>query len=148
MTCARTRCLEKQKLGEEFFRREHTKPLFEDQDILTVKNLYSIHCFMETFKILKYHIPISLFNLYTMSNRSCLTYISLIPPLDHSHFFYNSSIIWNTIRSKLNIHDLSGNTQSIKERLKLAIHRNQHNHHHIEWIPSYDNDISKIKQFF
>ena len=144
LTCARTRSVENQILGEEFFRREHTKPLFKEHKILVVNNLYSLHCFMETFKILKFHSPISLFNQYTFSNRSSLTYTSLIPPKPGSHFFHNTSKIWNTIRAKLKINDLSIGTNSIRERLKLALHKNQHLHHHIEWIPSHDYDITKI----
>ncbi len=65
MTSARTRPIEQQILGEEFFRREHTKPIFKSQNILSVNNLYSLSCFMETFKILKFHSPISLFNQYS-----------------------------------------------------------------------------------
>ena len=145
MTSARTRPLEHQLLGEEFYKREHTKPIFKNENILTVSNLYSLHCFMETFKILKYHSPISLFNQFTVSKRSCLTHISLIPPKPNTHFFYNSARIWNIVRGKLNIHDLSLSNFSIKERLKKAIHSNQHFHHEIEWIPSHDFDISKIQ---
>ena len=137
MTCARTRSLENQILGEEFFRREHTKPLFREQNILTVQNLYSLHCFMETFKILKFHSPISLYNQYTFSNRSSLTYTSLLPPKPGSHFFHKSSTLWNIIRGKFKINDLSLSTNSIKERLKLAIHKNQHTHHDTEWIPTW-----------
>ena len=144
MTSARTRPIANQILGEEFFKREHTKPLFREQKLLTVNNLYSLHCFMETFKILKFHSPVSLFNQYTISNRSCITYTCLIPPTSNTHFFYNSSKIWNTVRSRFKIPDLSISTTSIKERLRQAIHKNQHLYHEIEWIPSYDYDISKI----
>ena len=144
MTSARTRPLASQTLGHEFFKREHTKPLFKEQNILVVNNLYSLHCFMETFKILKYHSPISIYNQYTFSNRTCLSYISLIPPIKNSHFFRNSSNIWNTIRSKLSITDLSSSTFSIKDKLKDALFKNQHSHSDLEWIPSFDYNLSKL----
>ena len=144
MTCVRTRPFLSQTLGHAFYEREHTKPIFRDQNILVVNNLYSLHCFMETFKILKYHSPISIFNQYTFSNRTCLSYISLIPPLKYSHFIYNSSTIWNTIRSKFSITDLSSSTFSIKDKLKKALLENQHIHHDIEWIPSFDYNLSKL----
>ena len=42
-TAARTRPVDMQKLGPEFFQQEHTKPLFNTNDILTVHNLYNYH---------------------------------------------------------------------------------------------------------
>ena len=39
-TAARTRPIQNQLLGEDFYRQEHTKPLFEKHGILTLKNLY------------------------------------------------------------------------------------------------------------
>ena len=144
MTCARVRSLDDQILGEEFFRREHTKPLFKSQNILTIHNLYFFHCFMEVFKILKFHYPISLYNLYTFSSRTCLTHKQLIPPHPNKHFIYKSSRIWNTVRSKLGIGDLSISASTIKASLKNALHRNQHCHDEVFWLPSHDFDISKI----
>ena len=59
-TCARTRPLNQQILDNEFYIPEHTKPLFESYKILSVQNLYTYHCFMETYKILKFRQPMSL----------------------------------------------------------------------------------------
>ena len=42
-TCARARPRENQLFGENFYRREHTKPLFNQFSILTLKNLYTYH---------------------------------------------------------------------------------------------------------
>ena len=39
-TCARVRQVDKGKLGAEFHSREHTKPLFKEHILLTVKNLF------------------------------------------------------------------------------------------------------------
>ena len=79
-TCARVREYGEQVLGAEFYQKEHTKPLFEEHDILTVQNLYNYHCFLETFKIIKHRSPFSLFSRYQQSRRTYLTYIQLIPP--------------------------------------------------------------------
>ena len=52
-TAARTRPVDMQKLGPEFFRKEHTKPLFNTNDIFTVHNLYNYHVLLCISKILK-----------------------------------------------------------------------------------------------
>ena len=38
-TCVRTRSIDAQKLGEEFYTKEHTKPLFNERNILVVQSL-------------------------------------------------------------------------------------------------------------
>ena len=106
-TCARARPLSEQTLGSEFFAKEHTKPIFKTQSILCVQNLYSYHCFLEVFKILKLHLPTSLFEQYQQSRRSYLTHLQLLPPRPSTDFIYRSSIIWNSIRPKLELNDLS-----------------------------------------
>ena len=40
-TASRTRPIDSQKLGPEFFEREHIKWLFNTNEILTVHNLYN-----------------------------------------------------------------------------------------------------------
>ena len=55
-TCARVRLFEEQKLGAEFFKREHTKPIFTKHSVVNVRNLFVYHCFNEIFKILKFSI--------------------------------------------------------------------------------------------
>ena len=141
-TCARVRSYGNQSLGSEFFIKEHTKPIFELKSILCVQNLYLYHCFMEVFKILKFHLPISLYESYQQSRRSYLTHYQLLPPEPSGDFIYRSSVIWNKIRQKLNITDLSENISNIKIRLKKLLLTNQHQHDKIEWHPSYDFNIS------
>ena len=145
-TAARTRPLENQVLGESFYVKEHTKPIFKKQGILAVQNLYFMHCFMETFKILKFRLPSSLLAHYSFSNRKYLTYIKIIPPKPDNQFIYKSSIIWNTIRSQLQLDDLSISSDTVKNRLRNALHRNQHLYHDTEWLASVDFNIGKLKQ--
>ena len=97
---------------------------------------------MEVFKILKFHLPISLYESYQQSRRSYLTHYQLLPPEPSGDFIYRSSVIWNKIRQKLNITDLSENISNIKIRLKKLLLTNQHQHDKIEWHPSYDFNIS------
>ena len=50
-TSARVRLFEEQKLGVEFFKREHSKPLFTKHSVMNVRNLLIVyHCFNEIFK--------------------------------------------------------------------------------------------------
>ena len=106
-TCARARPFGNQKLGPDFFMQEHTKPLFHKHKILTVQNLYSDFTFMDVFKIYKFRMPISLFEQYEYSRRSCHTHIQIIPPKPSDNFIYRSSILWNSLRHKLGLDDLS-----------------------------------------
>ena len=144
-TSARCREFGSQRLGAEFYMKEHTKPLFEKHSILTVQNLYSYHCFNEVLKILKLKTPYPLYSNYQISRRKYLTYIKLLPPIPAKHFIYRSSIIWNIIREKLGITDILDVSYSqIKSKLRLLLLKNQHIHDQIEWHASHDFDIKKL----
>ena len=144
-TSARSREFGSQKLGAEFYAKEHTKPLFKNHCILTVQNLYSYHCFNEVFKILKEKKPYPLYSSYQTSRRKYLTHIKLLPPTPAKHFIYRSSIIWNTIRDKMGITDLLDvNISQIKTKLRLLLLNNQHQHDDIEWHVSHDFDITRL----
>ena len=58
-TCARVRTYQ-ENTSEKDYSREHTKPLFNHHDILTIHHLYKYHAFLELYKILKHTTPISL----------------------------------------------------------------------------------------
>ena len=68
-TCIRARPYPEQNLPTEFYVKEHSKPLFNKNKILNLKNLYLYHCANETFKILKFRSPIVVHNLYKFSTR-------------------------------------------------------------------------------
>ena len=55
-TCIRARPYPEQNLPTEFYVKEHSKPLFNKNKILNLKNLYLYHCANETFKILKLEV--------------------------------------------------------------------------------------------
>ena len=143
-TCARTRILDKQILDGSFYVKEHTKPLFRENKILVVYNLYYYHSFMEAFRILKLRSPMCIYSQYQLSARTYLTFFKLIPPKPSNHFIYRTSVIWNTLRQKLDINDISISTSSVKKQLRNILHTNQHNHHNIDWLPSHDFSLDTI----
>ena len=130
MLCARSRPLDEQILGSSFFMKEHTKPLFHKNRILTVQNLYTYHTFMEVYKILKYQSPISMYSQYLISNRKYLTHnLNLITPPIAGDFMkwnemkYNSYTppIWDRADAH-NTHRNGGTALSMSERLIIIIH--------------------------
>ena len=61
-TCTRARPYPEQKLPSEFYIKEQSKPLFNKNNILNLKNLYFYPCANETIKILKFRSPIAVHN--------------------------------------------------------------------------------------
>ena len=103
-TCVRCHPQCSQKLGIEFFEKENSKPLYNDNDILTLYNLY-IYCMtVEVFKILKYRMPISLYSHFTRSQRKDTL---LIMSSSSHNFIQRSSELWNLVRQKLKFYELS-----------------------------------------
>ena len=131
-TCARARPLGAQVLGEAFYRKEHTKPLFKAHSILSVQNLYSYHCFMDIFKILKFRTPMAMHSKYSISLRKNTT---LITPDPSYHFFYKSAQLWNIIRPQLKLYDYSVSISQIKSKLKKLLSQIQQCHDEITWVP-------------
>ena len=143
-TCVRSRTLEKQVLDSTFYTKEHTKPLFEKHNILTVHNLYIYHKFMEVFRILKTQSPTCLYSEYSISTRKYLTYIKLNPPKPSINFIYRSSVTWNILRQKLDLTDMSTSASIVKKKLRNILHSNQHYHDKTEWLPTHDFTLDYI----
>ena len=108
-TCARVRKFGTQVLGPEFYCKEHTKKLFNDQKILTIRNIYEYQCCTDIFKILKFRTPSCLFEKLESSQRS--DGLRLILPTLAGDFIYNGSKLWNTAIQALK---LEGGINSIK----------------------------------
>jgi len=119
-TCARTRPLNEQTLGQKFFQKEHTKPLFNKHSIMNVHNLYLYHCINDVFKILKFRTPISLYSLFNLSNRIGRDTLILTPKPSNS-YIYRGSIIWNIVRQRLSITEFTTTTSHIKSSVKHII---------------------------
>ena len=102
-TCARTRTYE-EHTNKKNFCLEHTKPLFNKFNLLSVYNLYTYHTFLDVYKILKTHTPISLFSLFKLSNRN-INFTLQLPTvrleISKRNFIHNSSVKWNSLISKV-----------------------------------------------
>ena len=139
-TCARARPIGLQTLGNDFYMPEHTKPLFKENKILSIHNLYTYHCFMETYKILKFRQPRSLFDNYNISERKPTLLISRFPS---QNFTDRSTRLWNSIAPKLGFEDYSPKVSLIKSSLKKALQISQHRETPLEWTTE-DYNISKL----
>jgi len=117
-TCARSRGFGNENLDSEHFKLESTKPLFQKHSILALRNLYRYRCIIETYKILKYRVPISMYSLYNRSNRKSTM---LITPTPTHNFLYKSSSLWNELIKALNIENFEISICSLKRRTKTAL---------------------------
>ena len=141
-TCARTRSFGNQKLGQEFFIKEHTKPLITKHKLLSVHNLHYFHCATEAFKILKYHTPISLSALFTISQRPGKDTLLLTPARSDS-FVYNSGVALNSARQRLEIADFSISLGSLKSNLKSKILAQQSWGNPQDWLECNTNMLAR-----
>ena len=78
--CVRNMCPSEDHNATRDFTLEHTKPLFNEKEILNLENLYLYHTFMETFKIMKFSAPISMRSVVKFLPRS--EKLKLEVPLD------------------------------------------------------------------
>ena len=119
-TCIRARPYPEQNLPTEFYVKEHSKPLFNKNKILNLKNLYLYHCANETFEILKFRSPIVIHNLYKFSTRGQRNLFIITPPPDNT-FIYKSSVIWNSVKSIFKIDDPATSVSILKLKLKTYL---------------------------
>ena len=130
-TCARTRPIGQQKLDQKFFIKEHTKPIFKHNNILAIQNLYTYHCYLELYKIMKFRAPISLHEGYTCSSRKpCLLICQADPPDNHNT---RSTKIFNVLTPKFRMTDFTTSVMCLRGKLKHALLTNQHNHALLDW---------------
>ena len=119
-TCTQARPYPEQKLPSEFYIKEHSKPLFNKNNILNLKNLYFYHCANETFKILKFRSPIAVHNLYKFSTHGQKNLFIITPPPGNT-FIYKSSVIWNSVKSVFKIDDPATSVSILKLKLKAYL---------------------------
>jgi hypothetical protein len=129
-TCARTRCIDKQKLGSKFYQKEHTKPLFKKKSLLTVHNLHKLTCLMEMFKIIKLESPAPLLNLF---QRSKVRPERFITPKPSTLFIYQSTKLWNDGRNAASKINFSTPTNTMKSTLKKELLSMQCRYDEFEW---------------
>ena len=131
-TCARARGIENQYLGQEFYRRENSKPLFNGNNIMNVRNLFIYHCSNEIFKILKFRTPICMFEIFTLSNRNGRK-TRLLTPYPSKSLFYVGSLIWNVVRDLIKIYEFSIKSGPIKSAIRGLILKIQKQGDPDEW---------------
>ena len=134
MTCSRTRSIGNQKLGAEFYVKEPTKPLFNNNMIFTLQNLYYYHMTLNTYKILNTRVPISLYSMFTLSKRKETL---LITPFPSKNFTYNACCIWNNIRELLAVNEFGVSISKIKNDLRKLLSTRQNLGDQEEW--SHEN---------
>ena len=102
-------CLDKEthlKIIYKDYSKEHTKPLFNSHNILTVHNLYVYHSLLELYKILKFRTPYCVYELFLGSSEVRHSDLILHIPLVLLHcqrqsFIHQASILWNKFYKKL-----------------------------------------------
>ena len=132
-TCARRRTIGRQKLNSTFYAKEHSKPLFNDNKILTVYNLYTYHSITNTHSIIKFRTPISLFTLFTLSNRHGRETL-LTTPHPRNKFLHSTAATWNTARKKIKVTELSFNHSLVKTSTKALLLKQQNIGNRLDWI--------------
>ena len=113
--------------------REHTKPIFNSNKILTVNNLYRYTSACELMKILKFGYPKILADSFTLSSRNDKNLI-ILPRLKNSQFHYKASVIWNDLLKPLKILIVYEIDVSVfKRKLKQYLLDLQEAGHHQIW---------------
>ena len=84
------------------YSKEHTKRLFNSNNLLTVKNLYNYNTLTELYKILKFRIPYSVFSNFIISDRKMLLILRKCNSLKRKRqFCFNAAVKillkWNQI---------------------------------------------------
>ena len=138
-TCVRTRPYtgkDSQKLGKEYYIKEHTKKLFNEHNILAVRNLHIYFCCTEIFKIMKFRNPINLFETLRVSQRN--NSMLLITPRPSSQFSYLGPKTWNSAYKEIltdSEQDLTIKVSTIKAALKTFLMKIQKQYDENEWLP-------------
>ena len=134
-TSARTRPYGEQQLGASFYRKEHTKPLFNAHKILTVYNLYIYMAVNEMGKLLTLRSLSILLEQIKLSSRNKENRIIIESSCQKDSCNHNASSLWNIYIKKLEIPDIHNIIISLlKHKLKTHLHSIQLE----EWNPDID----------
>ena len=102
-TCARSRPFE-DHMAKKNYELENTRPIFIEQEILSLHHLHILHTLLELIKILKERRPVSLAELFQISYRSSSQFLRI--PMHNTdtakrNFVYNASYFWNGIMKRI-----------------------------------------------
>ena len=119
----------------EFYCKEHTKPLFNKQAILTPHNAYKYHISLEILKIMKTRTPSALFEKINVSHRT--EHNLIILGQYSNNFFFQGAKIWNTVIKKISpyMELINMNIGCFKSKLKFFLLAIQSEYDHDEWQP-------------
>ena len=99
-TCQRVLSYNQQMVRD--YSKEHTKPLFKANNILTVSNLYNYHALIELYKIMKFRTPCSIYSKLRISDRKIMLLLNKVKFDKRKYqFFYNAALKWNQISNFL-----------------------------------------------
>ena len=134
-TSARTRPFETQRLGAEFFCKEHTKPLFNKLEILVFQNLFNYQICLETLKNLKSRTPQSLLQLYVVSTINNQLYLRA--RADDTPYIKYRVNIWNNCIKLIARSEVSTTLKisKFKKDLKKTLLNIQNAFNSVEWYP-------------
>ena len=152
MTCARARTYTDHKAPKNFV-LEHTKQIFNKNDLLILKNIYRYFSFLEVCKILKFKSPISISELLTISKQPFKKLLNLPRAnldITKESFVFSASKIWNeflkrvfeeceaskngiVIPGSAQNSDLSTSMGTIKSRIKNCLLKDQKSGCEISW---------------
>ena len=135
-TCARARPLDKQKLGPDFYSREHCKPLFHKTGFLCFNNLYSYHLCLETLKILQSRLQSCLYESFVVSKRNSENLL-LQNKNEKYTYFQNCTKLWNQCIKLLvkNEPIPSIKLPKFKRDLKIILLKIQNAFDDVNWYP-------------
>ena len=101
-------CLEKNsnlKIVYKDYAKEHTKPLFITNNLITVYNLFPYHVLLELYKVLKFRTPYSLYDIIhnlKFNTRGLLINIPVVMLASQKRtFIYQGIVIWNKLYKRL-----------------------------------------------
>ena len=101
-TCARVRSY-KDQMSPKNYCLEHTKPIFNEHNILNLSNLYVHQTFLTIYKVMKDHTPIAIHDMFNMSSRDNL--LNKLPSIrlnvSQYNFVNRCLLIWNTFIGKV-----------------------------------------------
>ena len=134
-TAARTRPFGKQKLGAEFYLKEHTKPLFIKHKLLTVHNLYRYMGTNELNKVIANKTPSVLYTNIRFSSGNNSNLIFLPRKCTHqSRSMFTVCSLWNSLIAKLGIPDPNNLVINVfKSKLKAYLLDSQNSGSTITW---------------
>ena len=142
-TAARTHAFGEQYLGPSFYCKEHTKPVFIKNSLLTVHNLFKYMAINELAKLLCVRSPSVLLENLHISRRNSKNMIILRNA--KSETFINNSVYialsyWNILVKKLKIPNLNEITLcNLKRRLKAYLLNKQNAGCPLTWDPDNTN---------